>query len=243
MLKRLKETNTLPDNGYVVKTIVTTDMIDAICESFNVDCFNTLTGFKYIATIIRELEGKRKYIVGGEESYGYLIGDFVRDKDAVASCAVIAEMTAYAKDKSMSLYEMLIDMYKQFGMYQEDLLSITKKGKSGSEEIAKMMSDFRANPPKVINGSKVVQLFDYQSSTVKNLIENSSNKIDFPTSNVLQFVTEDGNKISARPSGTEPKIKFYFSVKMALNNAAEYGASKKKLNQVIENIKKDLNLH
>ncbi|MDH5367152.1 MAG: phospho-sugar mutase [Cyclobacteriaceae bacterium] len=242
LLRKLTENATLPKDGYIVKTIVTTELIDEICNHFSVDCFDSLTGFKHIATIIRGLEGKQTYIGGGEESYGYMLGDFVRDKDAVSACAIIAEMTAFAKDEGKSLYEFMIDMYKQFGFYQENLISITKKGKSGSEEIAKMMSQFRNNPPLEINGSKVVKLYDYQSGLMTDLLKDTSEKLDFPTSNVLQFLTEDGSKISARPSGTEPKIKFYFSVKENLNNVSEYDETKKLLLNKIQKIKTDLKL-
>ena len=243
MLAKLKENDTLPKDGYIVKTIVTTELIDNICMHFDTDCYNTLTGFKYIATIIRELEDSRTYIAGGEESYGYLLGDFVRDKDAVASCAIIAEMTAYAKDNGKSLFELLIDVYREFGFYQESLISITKKGKSGGEEIAKMMSDFRDNPPATINGSKVVEMHDYKSGVLKNFTDNTTHKLDFPTSNVLQFITEDGSKISARPSGTEPKIKFYFSVKENLSSTTDYKPTKQRLLDKIVQIQTDLNLN
>lgn len=242
LLRKLKENNTLPKDGYIVKTIVTTELIDEICNHFKVDCFNSLTGFKHIATIIRGFEGQRTYIGGGEESYGYLLGDFVRDKDAVSACAIIAEITAFAKDNGESLYEFMIDMYEQFGLYQESLISITKKGKSGGEEIAKMMSQFRNNPPLEINGSKVVKFYDYQSGYMTDLLKDTSEKLDFPTSNVLQFLTADGSKISARPSGTEPKIKFYFSVKEDLNKISEYNETKKFLLDKIQKIKTDLKL-
>src|SRR5690606_12690203 len=174
--------------------------------------YNTLTGFKFIASIIRKLEGEKEFIAGGEESYGYLISDFVRDKDAIASCAVIAEMVAYAKDQGKSLFEMLIDIYKEFGFYKEQLINITKKGKSGAEEIQQMMLELRNNPPARINNSRVVKIMDYQTSLTYHKIKGGETEIDLPKSNVLQFVLEDGTKISARPSGTEPKIKFYISV-------------------------------
>jgi len=240
ILKRLQEENKLPDNGYIVKTIVTTDLIDKISQSFGVECMETLTGFKYIATLIRDLEGQRQYIAGGEESYGYLIGDFVRDKDAVTSCAIIAEMAAYAKENRQSVYEMMVAMHEQFGLYHEDLVSITKKGKKGSEEIAAMMGAFRQNPPKMINGSKVISTLDYTKGEKRNVATGDVEKMDFPASNVLQFITEDGSKISARPSGTEPKIKFYFSVSTAIDGS--YAASLQSLVDKVKAIQEDMGL-
>ena len=240
ILKRLQEENQLTSNGYIVKTIVTTDLIDKISQSFDIECMETLTGFKYIATLIRKLEGKRKYIAGGEESYGYLIGDFVRDKDAVTSCAIIAEMTAYAKEIGLSLYEMMVEMNRKYGLYHEDLISITKKGKKGSEEITKMMQAYRQNPPKSINGSKVLWLMDYMTREKRNLENGVIEKMNFAKSNVLQFITEDGSKISARPSGTEPKIKFYFSVYQ--NITSSYSDSHQNLVNKVEAIQKDMNL-
>lgn len=240
ILKRLKEENKIPDNGYIVKTIVTTDLIAKISQSFGVECMETLTGFKYIATLIRDLEGKRKYIAGGEESYGYLIGDFVRDKDAVTSCAMIAEMTAYAKEKGMTLYEMMMAMHHEFGLYHEDLISITKKGKKGSEEIAEMMQAYRQNPPKTINGSKVIYLMDYMTDEKRNMETGTIEKMNFIQSNVLQFITEDGSKLSARPSGTEPKIKFYFSVSSKISGP--YDDAQQALINKVEAIQRDMNL-
>ena len=226
----------------IVKTIVTTDIQDKIAEAYGVKCFNTLTGFKHIANIIKAYEGKLKFIVGGEESYGYLVGDFVRDKDAIASCAMIAEMVAFAKDKGLSLFDLMIEIYKQFGFYKEDLLSITKKGKSGSEEIQAMMAGYRANPPKSIAGSEVVKLFDYQESTILDVKTGEKHPIEMEKSNVLQFLTADGNKISARPSGTEPKIKFYFSVNAPLNQASDFKKVEASLDAKIKAIIDDLKL-
>lgn len=240
ILKRLKEESKIPNNGYIVKTIVTTDLIAKISQSFGVECMETLTGFKYIATLIRDFEGKRKYIAGGEESCGYLIGDFVRDKDAVTSCAMIAEMTAYAKDKGMSLYEMMMAMHQEFGLYHEDLISITKKGGKGSEEIAEMMQTYRQNPPKTINGSKVIYLMDYMTDDKRNMETGTVEKMNFIQSNVLQFITEDGSKISARPSGTEPKIKFYFSVSSKISGT--YDNAQQALISKVEAIQRDMNL-
>ncbi len=217
LLEAWKEKGKLNGNQYVVKTIVTTDLVNRMAKSYGVDCYDTLTGFKYIAGVIRELEGKKEFIAGGEESYGYLISDFVRDKDAVASCAIIAEMAAWAKNNGKSLFDLLLEMYERFGVYQEKLVSITKPGKSGSEEIAKMMANLRQNPPKSLAGSPVVTLLDYDNGRQRNLNSGEESPLDFPKSNVLQFITEDGGKVSARPSGTEPKIKFYVSVQQPMN--------------------------
>jgi phosphoglucomutase len=227
---------------YVCKTVVTSDLIDVFAAQNNVKCYNVLTGFKWIADLIREKEGKEKFICGGEESYGYMIGDNVRDKDAIASVALICEMAAYAASQGRSLYEQLIDIYVKYGYYKENLISITKKGMKGAEEIADMMRGYRENPPTTINGSKVVTLYDYELQQVKSLANGEVKPINLPKSNVLQFVLEDGSKISARPSGTEPKIKFYFSVNQALENAAGFDAATKALDQKVENIIKDMKL-
>lgn len=193
------------DTDYVCKTVVTSDLIDVFAASNNVKCYNVLTGFKWIADLIRRKEGQEKFICGGEESYGYMIGDNVRDKDAIASVALICEMAAYARSQGRSLYEQLIDIYVKYGYYKENLISITKKGMKGAEEIADMMRGYRENPPSTINGSPVVTLYDYELQQVKNLKTGEVKPIDLPRSNVLQFVLEDGSKISARPSGTEPR--------------------------------------
>lgn len=242
MLEAWKNAGKITGNEMIVKTVVTSDILDKMAAAYNVACFNTLTGFKYIASIIRAYEGKKQFIVGGEESYGYLIGDQVRDKDAIAACAMLAEVAAYAKDKGMSMFEMLVQVYKQFGFYKEDLISITKKGKSGAEEIQQMMADFRSNPPKTIAGSAVVRLLDYKSGEDKDLITGKITKIDTESSNVLQFITESGYKVSARPSGTEPKIKFYFSVNKPLADISMYDAVEAELDQIIAQIKQDLKL-
>ncbi len=200
-------------NEFIAKTIVTTELIKDIADSYQVNCYDTLTGFKYIAALIGELEGKEAFVGGGEESYGYMIGDKVRDKDAVASCAIIAEMLAWSIDQGKSLFELLIEINKTYGFYHESLKSITKKGIKGAEEIKEMMHQYRSNPPSTLSGSKVSKVIDYQEQIVKNITDGSSEQITLPKSNVLQFLTEDGTKVSVRPSGTEPKIKFYFSVK------------------------------
>ena len=242
MLNAWKEAGKISGREMMVKTIVTTDIQDKMAEAFGVKCFNTLTGFKYIAGIIREQEGKLKFIVGGEESYGYLIGDFVRDKDAIASCAMIAELVAYAKDKEQSLFDMLMEIYGRFGFYLEDLISITRKGKTGAEEIQEMMAAYRKNPPKTIAGSEVVEMLDYKSSERRNLHSGEITTIEMEKSNVLQFITADGSKISARPSGTEPKIKFYFSVNMPLVAKEAYRETLQALKGKIDLITKDLGL-
>ena len=242
ILQRWKERNQFQGNEFVVKTIVTTDLIEKIAERYNVECYSTLTGFKYIASLIAKLEGEKKYLAGGEESYGYMVSDFVRDKDAVASCVMIAEMYAYAKNSGKSLYEMMIEMYQQFGFYKETLISLTKKGKKGAEEIVQMMADFRTNPPKSFAGSEVVQLIDYQAGISKNLTTGAEEPLDYDRSNVLQFFTKDGFKVSARPSGTEPKIKFYISVNSPLPGRDQFAETNERLNTIIASIRKDLDL-
>ena len=232
----------LKGNEYVVKTIVTTDIIDKIAKKFGVECYNTLTGFKYIAEIIRLNEGKKTYIVGGEESYGYLVGDFVRDKDAVGASAFIAEMTAWAKDQGMSLFELLINIYREFGFYKEHLISITKKGKSGTEEIKEMMKRFRQNPPEALAGSKIVKMLDYENGIEKDFVILKSSKLNYPHSDVLQFLTEDDTKVSVRPSGTEPKIKFYVSVNLPLKKKEDFEFVENQLQEKINTVLKDLNL-
>jgi len=209
-------------NDFVCKTVVTTDMIDRIAADNNVKCYNVLTGFKWIAELIKEKEATENYTVGGEESYGLMIGSQLRDKDAVSAVALLCEMAAYEKDKGRTLFEKLIDLYVQYGYYKEHLISITKKGMNGQKEIADMMDGYRSNPPVTINGSPVVQLLDYELKKGKNLQTGEEWEIKLPKSNVLQFILADGSKISARPSGTEPKIKFYFSVNTTIKSAAEF---------------------
>jgi phosphoglucomutase len=217
-------------------------MINEVANRNNVACYNVLTGFKWIAELLKEKEGKENYIVGGEESFGLMIGDRVRDKDAVSAVAILCEMAAVEKNNGRTLFDKLIDLYIQYGFYYENLISITKKGMNGQKEIAEMMEGYRNNPPASINGSKVAQLLDYELSIGKNLLTGESWKIELPTSNVLQFITEDGSKISARPSGTEPKIKFYFSVKTTLDNKAEFDAKYASLKDKIKGIIEDMKL-
>lgn len=243
LLKKWKENGKLTGRQYIVKTIVTSDLIREIAKAYEVESYDTLTGFKYIAALIKALENEKEFIGGGEESYGYLISDFVRDKDAIASCAMIAEMAAYAKDNGQSLFDMLLEMYDSFGLYKEKLISITKKGKTGAEEIENMMLNLRSNPPKSLNGSLLVKTIDYKEGVSKNLITGETSSIDFPSSNVLQFFTEDGCKISARPSGTEPKIKFYFSVNKALSDKSKFDLHLGELDNKIDAIINELNLN
>lgn len=242
MLNAWKEAGKLDGKQFICKTIVSSYIMDAIAAKFGVKCYNVLTGFKYIGEIIRQTEGKEKFIVGGEESYGYLVGDFSRDKDAVASCAFITEMAAYAKDKGRTLFDFLIDMYVEFGFYKEKLTSITKPGKSGQDEIKAMMVSYRNNPPKMLAGSQVVVLVDYEMRKETDLLTGKITDIALPKSDVLQFLTADGSLISARPSGTEPKIKFYFSVNEKLASKEQFDAIDKKLDTKINTIIKDLGL-
>jgi phosphoglucomutase len=242
MLNAWRNAGKITGHEMIIKTIVTTDIQEKMAEAYGVKCFNTLTGFKYIAGVIRENEGKLKFIVGGEESYGYMVGDFVRDKDAIASCAMIAEMVAFAKDKGLSLFDLMIEIYRQFGFYKEDLISITKKGKTGAEEIQAMMAGYRSNPPKSIAGSEVVKIYDYKESSILDVKTGIKTGIEMEKSNVLQFLTADGWKISARPSGTEPKIKFYFSVNEPLHSAADFKKTEASLDAKIQAIIKSLGL-
>jgi phosphoglucomutase len=237
-----KERGLQQPNDFICKTIVTSEMIDAVSKANGVNCYNVLTGFKWIAELIRSKEGKEKYIVGGEESYGLMIGDEVRDKDAISAVALLCEMAAVEKNKGRSLFAKLVDMYVQYGFYKEGLISITKKGMRGAEEIAEMMQGYRNNPPATINGSAVEQLLDYELQVGKNLRTGESWAIDLPKSNVLQFALADGSKISARPSGTEPKIKFYFSVNTKLASAADFDATNKVLDEKIKAIISDMKL-
>ncbi|NCT73301.1 MAG: phospho-sugar mutase [Chitinophagaceae bacterium] len=229
-------------NDMVITTIVTTGMVDGLAKGNNVNCYRVLTGFKWIAEMIREKEGKENYVVGGEESFGLMIGDKIRDKDAVSAVALLCEMAAYEKDKGRTLFEKLIDLYVQYGFYKEDLISITKKGMDGQQQIAAMMEGYRANPPQSINGSPVVQLLDYELSKGRNPQTGEEWSITLPKSNVLQFILADGSIISARPSGTEPKIKFYFSVKEALKSAADFDQVNKELDNKIKAIITDMKL-
>lgn len=230
----------LKGNEFIAKTIVTTELLRDIASSSNIACYDTLTGFKFIAELIQKLEGKEVFIGGGEESYGYLIGDEVRDKDAVISSVMLAEMTAWAKSNGKTAFELLLEIYRNHGVYHEALKSVTKKGLKGAEEIKNMMDDFRNNPPKELAGSPIVAIIDYLSGTRKNQ-DGSEAIIPLPSSNVLQYLTQDGTKVSIRPSGTEPKIKFYFSVKADFAGE-DYFEVESNLKKKVHNLLKDLNL-
>ena len=242
-LTRWAERGEIDGNQYAVKTIVTSQMANAVAEHFGVKCYDCLTGFKYIAKIIRENEGVAKYIGGGEESFGYLAGDYVRDKDAVSACALAAEAAAWAKDTmGLTLYEWLQQLYVKYGFFRESLVSVVRKGKEGAEQIQQMMVDFRTNAPKVLAGSPVVKVLDYKSLEETNLVTGEKKAIDQDSSNVLQWITADGTLVSVRPSGTEPKIKFYFGVKEPLPSVEQYDEVLAKLDAKIETIKQDLKL-
>lgn len=242
LMEARKEKGIAQPNDMVIKTIVTTDMIDRIAEKQGVKCYNVLTGFKWIASMIREKEGTENYVIGGEESFGLMIGDQIRDKDAVSAVCVLCEMAAYEKSKGRSLFDKLIDLYVEYGLYKEDLVSITKKGMTGNEEIAKMMDGYRNTPPTSLGGSAVVAVYDYLSGIKKSVKDTTDTKIDLPKSNVLQFELADGSKISARPSGTEPKIKFYFSVNTKLDSKDLFYETEKKLDAKIAGIRTDLGI-
>ena len=242
-LTRWAELGKITGKEFVVKTIVTSMMPDAVAEHFGVKCYNCLTGFKYIAKIIRENEGVAKYIGGGEESFGYLAGDYVRDKDAVSACALAAEAAAWAKDTmGLTLYEWLQELYVKYGFFRESLVSVVRKGKEGAEQIQQMMVDFRANAPKVLAGSQVVKVLDYKSLEQLDVLTGEKTPIDQDSSNVLQWITADGTIVSVRPSGTEPKIKFYFGVKEPLPAVEQYDEVLAALDAKIETIKQDLKL-
>ena len=242
MLTRWGELGKLDGKQFVIKTIVTSEMVKAVADAYGVKCYDCLTGFKYIAKIIRENEGKTTYIGGGEESFGFLAGDFVRDKDAVSACALAAEAMAWAKEKGLTLHEWLKELYVKYGFYREGLVSVVRKGKEGAEEIQKMMVDMRTNPPKTILGSPVVKINDFLSLEQTDVVAGTKTPIEQDKSNVLQFFTEDGTKVSVRPSGTEPKIKFYFGVCAPLCCTARFDDVQAELDAKIEAIKKEMNL-
>ncbi len=242
LVRRWKELGKINGKEYIVKTIVTTELIKEIADRNKVTCFDVFTGFKWIAAVMREMEGKMNYIGGGEESYGYLPEDFVRDKDAVSTCTMLAEIAAWAKDNGMSLYDLLRNIYLEYGFSKEKGISVTKKGKAGAEEIQRMMSDFRTNPPKEIAGSPVVLIKDYNTLIAKDKNGVKSKLVMPATSDVLQFFTEDGSKISIRPSGTEPKIKFYVEVRGEMKSLADYDAANQEADMKVEAVKKSLGL-
>lgn len=238
LLNKWRELGRLTGKEFMVNTIVTTELIDEICKGFGVTCYSVLTGFKNIAEVIRNLEGQNQFIGGGEESYGYLVGDFVRDKDGVSACAMVAEIVAYYRTKGMSVQDVLAEIYMQFGFYKESLISVTKKGKDGAEQIQKLMADFRTNRPTEMNGLKVVKIVDVKESKVYDIVNGTESELKMDKSNVIQFYLEDGSKISARPSGTEPKIKYYFSVNETLPNREAYEAISVSLDKKLEGLKK-----
>jgi phosphoglucomutase len=242
ILSQFKEKKKYKGNEYIIKTIVTSDLMERIAEDFNVEYFNVLTGFKFFAELIRENEGIKKYIGGGEESYGFLPGDYVRDKDAVASCALAAEATAWSKSNGMSLFELLLDIYVKYGFYKEKLINIVRKGNEGANEIKAMMTGYRNNPPEKINNSLVVKMNDYETQISHDILKDTKTSIDLIKSDVLQFFLADGTKISIRPSGTEPKIKFYFSVNTILSSSDKFEETEKILDKRISDIITDMKL-
>ena len=243
MMEARKAKGIAKQNDMVITTIVTTAMINEVAKQNSVNCYNVLTGFKWVAELVKEKEGKENYIIGGEESFGLMIGDQIRDKDAVSAVAILCEMAAYEKAKGRTLFDKLIELYVQYGFYYENLISITKKGMNGQAEIAKMMEDYRQAPPTIIDGEAVTTLLDYELQIGKNLETGETWKIQLPKSNVLQFVTANGTKISARPSGTEPKIKFYFSVNTKLKDKASFDTTYEMLQDKIKAIISSMQLN
>lgn len=240
LLEKWQEAGKLKGKEFIGSTIVTSDIFYDIASKFGVDCKVGLTGFKWIADMIRQFEGKETFVGGGEESFGFMVGDFIRDKDSVTTALLVSEIAAVQKAKGSSLYNKLIEIYVELGKaYQEDLVNIVKPGKEGAEIIAQMMVDFRANAPKELAGSKVIRVKDFQSSVDKNLITGEETSIDIPKSNVLIFYTEDGSKVACRPSGTEPKIKYYFSVNAEINSVNNYSEIQKKLIEKTALLKQD----
>ncbi len=239
ILKMWKEKDRLNGQQYIVKTIVTTDLLADIAKKFEVECFEVLTGFKFIAEKIKEMEGIKTFIAGGEESYGYLVGDSIRDKDAVISCAMFAEISAWAKENGKSMYQVLLDIYQEFGLYKEHLKSLTLKGKEGLEEIQAMMVKYRNDPPKTIDGSPILLFHDYLKQETVNLQTGLKTKLNLPKSDVVQFIAADGAKVSVRPSGTEPKIKFYFGVKGEMKSLADFPKAVKEVDDKIARIMKE----
>jgi phosphoglucomutase len=236
LIRRWGELGKLKGKEYIVKTIVTSELLAEIANKSNVPHYDVLTGFKWIADIIRKNEGKKTFIGGGEESYGYLCGEFVRDKDAVMSCAFFAEIAAWAKDQGKTMFDILLEIYVNYNFYKETGVSVVKTGKSGAEEILTMMEGYRNAPPETIAGSPVVKLLDYEKLTATDLTTGKTETIDMPESDVLQFLTADGTKVSIRPSGTEPKIKYYISVKEPLPSLNDYAKVNQTLDEKIKGI-------
>ena len=243
MIEARKKKGLAKENDMVVKTVVTTDMIDIIASKSSINCYNVLTGFKWIAELIKSKEHNENYVIGGEESYGLMIGNQLRDKDAVSAVAILCEMAAYEKEAGKTLFSKLVELYVEHGLFREHLISITKKGRDGQAQIASMMEKYRKTPPSTLGGIKVIGLYDYETKEAKDLKSGQVCTIDLPKSNVLQFVLEDGSKISARPSGTEPKIKFYFSVQDKLDKIENFDAAWKAAGIRIEAIISDLGLN
>ena len=242
LLTQWKEKGKLTGNEFIVKTIVTSELLREIAVSYGVDIYDVLTGFKYIAELIRKLEGIKKFIGGGEESYGYLTGDFVRDKDAVSACCMIAETAAWAAARHMSLFDLLIEIYMRYGFYREKLISVVKKGRSGTEAINRMMDQYRSDPFKAINEIKVIRIKDFLTGKERDVIKGTESAIQLPESNVIQFFLEDGSKITVRPSGTEPKIKFYFGAKGMLRDKKDFEKVEASLDEKIEGFVRAINL-
>ena len=243
LIRRWKELGKLTGTEFMVKTIVTTELVKSVTDKNGVECFDCYTGFKWIASVVRELEGKRQYIGGGEESYGFMPADFIRDKDAVSSCVLAAEIAAWAKDNGKTMFQLLQDIYLEFGFVKEKGISIVRKGKSGADEIRQMMIDYRSKPFTEIAGSKVTLFKDFGMLCYKNLATGEEGRLDMPeTSNVLQFFTEDGTKVSIRPSGTEPKIKFYIEVTEPLQSRAEFDAVEKIADEKITKVRMTLGI-
>lgn len=240
VLSSYAELGKFKENDYIVKTIVTTQLIADVAAKYDIPCLDVLTGFKFIGEIMTNNQGKGRYIVGGEESYGYLVGELVRDKDAVVSCAFIAEAAAYYKGQGKTLFDVLLELYLQYGYYKEKLISLTKKGKAGAEEIKAMMAGLRANPPKTLGGIAVARIKDYEKSVSFDPSTGQQEPIDLPKSDVLQFITVDGDIISARPSGTEPKIKFYCSVKQPLARVEDFEQVSAELDEKVQRIMADI---
>ena len=241
-LEQMKTAGTIPANGFIAKTVVTSDLISNMAKAYGVKLYETLTGFKWIASVIREQEGKEVFLGGGEESYGYLVGDFVRDKDAVISSLVLSECAAWAASKGKTLIGILDEIYLRFGHFRERLISVVREGKSGKEEIQAMMDGFRTNPPAALLGSKVVSITDILNGTVTDKVTGNSADLGLPSSNVMQFTLENGLKFTARPSGTEPKIKFYFSVNLKASSNEEILKQEGQMNEMIAEVVKELGL-
>jgi phosphoglucomutase len=237
LLSRRKELGLAKSTDFMVNTIVTTELINKIAEGFGVPCYNVLTGFKNIASIILQKEGKETFIAGGEESFGFLVGDFVRDKDGVSACALVAEAVAYYKTQGKTVFAVLAEVYQRFGFYKEALISVTKKGKDGAEQIQQLMQQYRTNPPQEMNGSAVEMIYDVKNARISYPKTQKVEVLNLDKSNVMQFFLADGSKISARPSGTEPKIKYYFSVNTNILNTADYRATEKVLLEKLEGLK------